>query len=161
MPDRSPPRTDTASRVIAASPHQIYEAFIDPQTLMRWLPPSGMTGRVLLFEPWEGGRYRIELAYGAADRGKTTNRTDVSNGRFLTLEPGERIVQSAEFESDDPRFSGEMIMSWGLEPVPEGSKVTVKAENVPAGISKVDHAAGMSSSLDNLARFVERVRPVE
>ena len=56
-------RIDTASRLIAASPEAIYAAFVDAGRLMIWLPPTGMTGRALLFEPWEGGRYRIELTY--------------------------------------------------------------------------------------------------
>ncbi len=33
--------------------------------------------------------------------------------------------------------------------------VTVTAENVPNGISRADHDAGLRSSLDNLAGFVE------
>ena len=36
--------------------------------------------------------------------------------------------------------------------------VTVTADNVPSGISKADHDIGLKSSLDHLARFVERQR---
>ena len=154
-----PRRTDTASRLIAASPGAIYRALVDPEALIICLPPAGMRGRAMLFEPWEGGRYRIELIYdGAAapgGRGKSGARSDISAGRFLTLEPGRRLVQSALFESDDPAFAGEMAISWSLEPVGQGTKVKVIAENVPAGISAEDHAAGLASSLQNLARFVE------
>lgn len=46
-------------------------------------------------------------------------------------------------------------MRWTIEAVPEGARVTVAAENVPAGISAKDHAAGLASSLENLARLVE------
>ena len=132
----------------------IYAALVDPEALMAWLPPEGMTGRALLFEPWQGGRYRIELAHQAGGAGKTTARTDISSGRFLVLEPGRRVVQSVEFESGDPAFAGEMIMIWTLDPAPGGTRVTIIAENVPAGISAEDHAAGLSSSLDNLDRYV-------
>ncbi len=88
--------------------------------------------------------------------GKTTGGSDITLGRFVELVPGRRIVQSVEFESSDRAYSGEMTMTWSFEPAPEGAMVTVTADNVPGGISKADHDAGLRSSLDNLARFVER-----
>ena len=150
-------RTDTATRLIRASTDSIYRAFVDPEAVMAWLPPKGMSGRILEFEPREGGRYRIELALegeGHEVAGKTTDRTDVSSGRFLELVPGRRIVQTVEFESADPAFAGTMVMTWLLEAAAEGTGVTVIAVNVPSGISAQDHAAGLASSLENLARYV-------
>jgi hypothetical protein len=51
-----------------------------------------------------------------------------------------------------------MIVTWSFEPAPEGSLVSVTADNVPNGISKADHDAGLRSSLDHLATFVTRER---
>ncbi len=150
-------RTDTETRFIPASAEALYCAFVDPEALIAWLPPRGMSGRILLFEPWHGGSYRIELALegeGNGVSGKTTERTDVTSGRFLELVPGRRIVQSVEFESADPAFAGTMAMTWLLNSVPEGTNVTVSAADVPPGISPEDHEAGLTSSLENLARFV-------
>lgn len=45
-------------------------------------------------------------------------------------------------------------MTWLFEPAPDGTNVTITAENVPAGISAEDHAAGLASTLENLASFV-------
>ena len=151
-------RTDTATRLVHASPDALYRAFIDPEALMAWLPPTGMSGRALLFEPREGGRYRIELALEGEEHeaaGKTTERTDVASGRFLALVPDRRIVQTVEFDSSDPAFAGTMVMTWSLEPSAGGTRVTITAENVPPGISAEDHAAGLASSLENLAGWVE------
>jgi len=150
-------RTDTATRLVPASPDALYRAFVDPEALIAWLPPKGMSGRVLLFEPREGGRYRIELAFegdGHEAAGKTTARTDVTSGRFLRLVPGERIVQTVEFDSADPAFAGTMVMTWSFERCAEGTRVTVTAADVPSGISAEDHEAGLASSLENLDRFV-------
>lgn len=36
-----------------------------------------------------------------------------------------------------------------------GAEVSIIAENVSSGISKVDHGVGLRSTLENLARFVE------
>ena len=154
-------RTDSASRLIDAEPAAAYRALLDPVALMAWLPPRTMTGRLLEFDPRPGGRYRIELRYSteeghpAEGMGKTTAGTDISGGRFLELVPDRTIVQSVEFESDDPAFAGEMIMTWSFRPAPAGAtEVSVTAENVPPGISQVDHDAGLASSLDNLARYL-------
>ncbi|WP_437318701.1 SRPBCC family protein [Sorangium sp. So ce385] len=150
-------RTDTASLVVAARPDAVYRAFVDPDALIMWLPPESMTGRVLDYDFREGGRYRIELTYEEAapsGGGKTTGRTDVSTGRFLSLEPGKRIVQSVEFESSDASFAGEMVMTWSFEPLAAGTRITITAENVPPGISQADHDAGLRSSLENLARYL-------
>jgi len=124
---------------------------------MAWLPPGGMTGRALEYDFREGGRYRIELTYDAAARpgaGKTTERSDVSTGRFLTLQPATRIVQTVEFESNDSAFGGQMLMTWSFAAVAEGTRVTITAENVPPGISKADHDEGLRASLENLANYL-------
>lgn len=148
-------RTDTASRIVAADPDAVYGAFATAASLMAWLPPGGMTGRALEYDFREGGRYRIELTYDDASRaGKTTARSDVSAGRFLTLEPGRRIVWTVEFESNDSAFSGQMLMTWSFAAVPDGTRVTITAENVPPGVSKADHDEGLRASLENLARHV-------
>jgi hypothetical protein len=52
----------------------------------------------------------------------------------------------------DPAFAGEMIMTWSFDPVSGGTSVTIVAEQAPAGISADDHAAGLASSPENLAR---------
>lgn len=156
MPHGDSRRTDSASLVIAAAPEAVYAAFADGDTLMAWLPPAGMSGRALEYDFREGGRYRIELTYGDAmpgSVGKSSARSDICAGRFLSLVPGERVVQSVEFESQDPAFAGEMTMTWSFEPSGSGTRVTVTAENVPPGISPADHDAGLRSTLANLARY--------
>jgi len=153
----SPGRTDSASISIAAPPEAVYASFADPAKLIRWLPPGTMTGRVLEYDFRVGGRYRIELTYGDGAPegvGKTTSRSDVSQGRFLALQPNRSIVQSVEFESAQGDLAGEMTITWSFEPTAAATRATVTAEHVPPGISPEDHAAGLRSSLENLAAAV-------
>jgi uncharacterized protein YndB with AHSA1/START domain len=150
-------RTDTASRLIKASPGVIYNAFADPAALAKWLPPKGMRARIERFEPHPGGSYRMILTYDdpTGARGKATADSDIVEGRFVALDPGERIVWEVGFVSDDPAFAGTMTMSWRFKEVRDGTEVTILCENVPAGIGKADHDAGLRSTLENLARFIE------
>lgn len=150
-------RIDTASRIIKAVPQAVYQAFMDPKALVTWLPPKGMEGRIDAFDAREGGFYRMTLTYIGSDHpaGKSSDNSDVAQGEFLELIPGKRIVQRIVFESEDPAFAGSMIMTWNLDEVPGGTEVTIVCENVPEGIRKDDHEAGMSSTLANLAAFLE------
>ncbi len=86
--------------------------------------------------------------------GKTSEDTDVVQGRFLELVPDERIVQSVEFVSEDSSFAGTMTMTWSLAPVGGGTEVTIRCENVPVGIQQEDHDVGLRSTLANLAAFL-------
>ncbi|MFP3920419.1 MAG: SRPBCC family protein [Dichotomicrobium sp.] len=151
-------RTDSASRLVRASPSAIYRAFVDPAALASWLPPAGMKGRVDAFDATEGGAFRITLMYESQEHvapGKTSDHADVVRGRFVELVPGERIVQQVEFESANPAFAGIMTITWRLAAVAEGTDVTVLCENVPEGIRREDHETGLRSSLANLAAFTE------
>jgi uncharacterized protein YndB with AHSA1/START domain len=146
------------SRVIKAPRRSIYQAFLDPAALISWLPPAGMTGQVHAFDAREGGSYRMSLTYiepGHSPRGKTSEHTDLFQGYFVALVPDEHIVQLVEFESDDPAFAGTMTIEWTFAEVPEGTEVTILCENAPEAIRPDDHAAGMRSTLENLAAFTE------
>ena len=87
--------------------------------------------------------------------GKTSDDSDEVQAQVVNLEPGQRVVQEINFESDDPSFAGTMRMTWTFEPSDDGTCVTVCAENVPEGIRPEDHQAGLNSTLSNLARFTE------
>ena len=152
-------RTDTASRVIAAAPDRVYAALVDPEALTAWLPPDGMSGRFERFDAKPGGSYRLVLTYADASGapGKTTADSDVVEAHFVEIVPGVRVVQAVNFVSDDPAQDGTMTMTWAVTAVEHGTRVEFKAENVPAGISADDHAAGLTSSLANLAAHLEDV----
>ena len=151
-------RTDTASLVIDAPPDRVFAALIDPEALAAWLPPDGMSGRFERFDARPGGSYRLVLTYadGSTAQGKATGDADIVEARFLDVVPGARVVQAVDFVSDDPAYAGTMTMTWEVTAVDAGTRVDIRADDVPAGISAEDHAAGLASSLANLATCVEQ-----
>jgi len=151
------PRTDIASRVIAAPPAQVYAALVDREALTAWLPPDGMTARFERFDPRPGGSYRLVLTYIDASRaaGKATADSDIVEARYVDVVPDVRVVQAVDFVSDDPAFAGTMIMTWEVTDLDGRTRVDITADDVPDGISAGDHAAGLASSLANLASHVE------
>jgi uncharacterized protein YndB with AHSA1/START domain len=153
-------RTDRASRIVQAPLGRVFAALVDRTALETWLPPGGMTARFERFDPRPGGSYRLVLTYtdpeaAQAARGKSTPDADIVEVRYLEIVPDVRVVQAADFVADVPDLAGTMTMTWSVAPAADGTRVEIVAEDVPDGISAEDHAAGLASSLDNLARFVE------
>ena len=164
----------SASRIILATPRAIFRAHVDPEVLVKWRAPAGMSARLTEFDARPGGGYRMELRYmdGAgrgkstgyrmelrymdgAGRDKSTADSDIVRVRFVDLIPDDLIVEAAEFESDDPANTGVMTITTRLTPVSRGTKVVVTAQDVPVSISAGDHRKGMESSLRNLALLLE------
>jgi uncharacterized protein YndB with AHSA1/START domain len=147
--------TDSAGATIAAPPEAVFAALTDPGARAAWLPPTGMTGRFEWFDARAGGGYRMVLAYDDASiAGKSEDNTDVTDVRFVAVEAPRRIVEEVDFVSDDPRFAGTMTMTWSVEPVAAGSRITVTATDVPDGISSADHATAFASTLANLRAYL-------
>lgn len=150
-------RTDAGSRVIAAPPERVFAAFVDQDALTEWLPPDGMHGRFERFDVRPGGSYRLVLTYDdpSTVQGKATADSDIVEVRYVDIVPGTRVVQAVDFVSDDPANAGTMTMTWEITPVGAGTRVDIRADDVPDGISAEDHAAGLSSSLAKLAAYLE------
>lgn len=146
------------SRIINAPRSKVYGAFLDPEALATWLPPDSMTGVVHVFEPHEGGAFRMSLIYppSEAGHGKSSDDTDTFAARFARLVPDESIVWAVTFDSPDPAFAGEMTMRSMLVPEGDGTRITMLCENIPTGIRPEDNEAGCRSTLEKLAAYVER-----
>lgn len=144
-------------RHIRAPRAAVYRALVDPEAIARWKVPTGMTCQVHLFEPWEGGAYRVSLTYDApTGAGKTTSHTDTYHGRFAKLVPNELVVEVTEFETDDPAMQGAMTITMTLSDSDGGTELLAVHDNVPVGVSPADNELGWRDSLGKLAAFVER-----
>jgi len=146
------------SRVIRARPEEVYAAFMDPELLMEWLPPGGMTGVMHEFDARAGGGYRMSLFYPQEEtefRGKTDDREDEVSVRFVELAPPHRIVEAVNFTSTDPAFAGEMTITITFDAAPGATEVTFLCTNLPAGLRAEDNEAGIRLSLEQLAHRFE------
>ena len=146
------------SAIIKASRKAVYQACLDPDALAAWRVPDNMKGQVHVFEAREGGTYRMSLTYqdpAHSLRGKTSGDTDTFQGRFVELVPDEKIVEMVVFESQDPRFAGDMKITTRLADTGEGTRVTILCENIPTGVRPQDNETGCRQSLRKLAALVE------
>jgi uncharacterized protein YndB with AHSA1/START domain len=150
--------TTRVTQHINAPRSAVYRALIDAKSVQQWMVPDGMTSVVHVFEPREGGAYRISLTYDSTDHtGKSSAHTDTHGGRFVKLTPDREVVQTTAFETDDPSMQGEMRMTFTLADANGGgTELTGLHENVPAGVRPEDNEDGWRMSLAKLAKLVER-----
>lgn len=47
--------------VLRAPPERVYRAFLDPDAMVKWLPPHGFTGKVHHHEAKVGGTYKMSF----------------------------------------------------------------------------------------------------
>ncbi|MBN9462454.1 MAG: SRPBCC family protein [Burkholderiales bacterium] len=138
-------------RVIRAAPERLYRAFLDPDAMVKWLPPNGFTGKVHHLDAKVGGSYRMSFTnFG-------TGRSHAFGGEYLELLPGERIRHTDRF--DDPNLPGEMRTTISLSAVSCGTDLSIVQEGIPEAIPVEACYLGWQESLALLAKLVEAEIP--
>jgi uncharacterized protein YndB with AHSA1/START domain len=150
------PSSTRLSQHIHAPRAAVYRALLDPRAVAAWMVPEGMTSYVHLFDPREGGSFRISLTYDApTGAGKTTAHTDTYHGRFVKLVPNEQVVEVMEFEAADDSMRGEMTITFTLTEADGGTDVLGVHDNLPPGVAPADNETCWRMALEKLARLVE------
>ena len=134
-------------RVLRATPERVYRAFLDPEAMVKWLPPNGFTGKVHHLDARVGGTYRMSFTNFATGRGHSFG------GTYLELVPHERIRHTDTF--DDPNLPGEMRTTVVLKKVSVGTELAITQEGVPDAIPAEACYLGWQESLTLLVQLVE------
>jgi uncharacterized protein YndB with AHSA1/START domain len=98
----------------------------------------------------------LTYADPSGSRGKSTADSDIVEARFVDIVPGVRVAYAVDFVSDDPAYADTMTMTWEVSTADGGTRVDITADDVPDVVSPEDHAAGLTSSLQNLADYLEK-----
>jgi uncharacterized protein YndB with AHSA1/START domain len=139
-------------RVLKSTPEKIYRAFLDPDAMVKWLPPHGFTGKVHHLEAKVGGTYRMSFTNFGAGAAHSFG------GKYLELVPNERICHTDVF--DDPNLPGEMKTTVSLRQVMGGTELSIVQEGIPAVIPVEMCYLGWQESLTLLAQLIEPEIPV-
>lgn len=86
---------------------------------------------------------------------QTSAHTDTYRGHFIRLVENELVVEALEFETDDPAFAGEMIMTTTITPTNDGAVVEMVHDKVPDAVRRADNEAGMRMALTRLTSMFE------
>jgi uncharacterized protein YndB with AHSA1/START domain len=145
------PNTAQFHRVLRATPERVYRAFLNPDAMVKWLPPHGFTGKVHEIDARVGGSYRMSFT------NFTTQQSHSFGGTYLELVPNERICHTDTF--DDPNLPGEMKVTITLKKVSCGTEVNIVQEGIPDIIPPEACCLGWQESLTLLAQLVEAEIP--
>jgi uncharacterized protein YndB with AHSA1/START domain len=138
-------------RVLRATPERVYRAFIDPDAMVKWLPPNGFTGKVHHLDAKVGGTYKMSFT------NFTTRKSESFGGKYIELTPNERIRYSNQF--DDANLPGEMQTTIVLKQVFCGTELNITQEGIPSVIPAEACYLGWQESLALLAKLVEAEIP--
>jgi uncharacterized protein YndB with AHSA1/START domain len=142
-----PTNTLRLHRVLRATPEKVYRAFLDPDAMVKWLPPNGFTAKVHEMDARVGGTYRMAFT------NFTTGRGHSFGGKYLELVPHERICYTDQF--DDPNLPGAMRTSITLRTVFCGTELNIVQEGLPEVMPVEACYLGWQQSLALLAELVE------
>lgn len=138
-------------RVLRTSPDRVYRAFLDPDALVKWLPPHGFTAKVHHIEARVGGTHKMSFT------NFTNGQSHSFGGTYLELVPNERIRYTDRF--DDPGLPGEMQVTVSIAKVSCGTEVSIVQEGIPELIPVEACYLGWQESLTLLANLVEAEIP--
>lgn len=134
-------------RVLRAAPERVYRAFIDPDAMVKWLPPNGFTGKVHHIDPRPGGTHKMSFT------NFTNGQSHSFGGTYVEVVPNEMLQYTDQF--DDPNMPGEMRVSITFKKVSVGTELHVVQAGVPDFIPPEACYLGWQESLTLLAKLVE------
>ena len=140
------PSTIRLHRVFKTSPERLYKAFINPEAMVKWLPPNGFTGKVHSIDARVGGSYKMSFT------NLTTGSSHSFGGEFLELVPNQRIRHTDRFDGGPP---GTITTTIEIKKVMVGAELNVTQEGVPDAIPAEMCYLGWGESLDLLKLLVE------
>lgn len=134
-------------RVFKAPLERIYRAFLDPNALVKWIPPHGFVAEVHSMDARVGGGYRMSfINFGSGQKHSF-------GGSYVELKPGELIRYTDAF--DDPNLPGKMNVTITFKEVMCGTDVAIVQEGIPAAIPTEMCYLGWQESLALLKQLVE------
>jgi len=145
------PSTVQFNRVLRTTPERLYRAFIDPDAMVKWLPPNGFTAKVHHMDARVGGTYKMSFT------NFTSGKSHSFGGEYLELVPGERIRYTSRF--DDPNLPGDMQVTITLKKVSVGTELSIVQEGIPDVIPPEACYLGWQESLVLLAKLVQAEIP--
>jgi len=140
------PGTVRLHRVFPAKPEKVYKAFIDPDALVKWLPPHGFTAKIHRFDVKVGSGYKMSFT------NFSSGKSHSFEAKYTELTPYERIRYTDKF--DDPHLPGEMQVTVVLKKVSVGTDVSIVQEGIPDVIPTEACYLGWQESLMLLGQLI-------
>ncbi len=141
------PGTVQFHRVLTAPPERVYRAFLDPEALVKWLPPHGFTATVHHSDPRVGGSYKMSFT------NFSSKKIQSFGGEYLELVPRRAPPLDGSLRRPEP--AGRNEQHGDAEEGLGGHRGAHRAGRIPDAIPAEACVLGWQESLTLLAQLVQ------
>jgi uncharacterized protein YndB with AHSA1/START domain len=130
----------------------VYEAWTNPETMMKWMGPAGMQCPNAQLDVRAGGSYRIDML-NPSEAAAAKGTTHVSaTGKYTKVIP-EELLQFTWIPSMNP---GEhSLVTVSFKDAEGGTELTLVHENFLTDTSRDGHNNGWAGSIDKLTALLQ------
>lgn len=134
-------------RLLDASPDEVFDAWLDPVTLGRFMTPSGVLSSKIALDARVGGAFSIDMT--------TADEVIAHTGRYLAIDRVTRLVFTWRSVHTDDRDTTVTITL-----APEGARTRLRLvhEGLPDEEARSGHEGGWGSALDLQAEYLAALR---
>jgi len=132
------------TRLFAAPPARVFDAWLNREEWQSWIGPEGLNCEVPLLEPRVGGRYRIIMHL-------TDGRVIPVVGIYKTIDAPRTIAFSWGAESDSTRHS---LITLTLGEKGNETHLRLRQEGFGSVAGRDDHVIGWNSALNKLVAYL-------
>lgn len=130
------------TRVMAAPPAEVYEAWTNPEAVGQWFAPGPMTATVSQWDVRVGGALRVEMH-------DPRGGSHIATGTFQDLQPSQRLVFSFGWEGVE---MAETVVRIDLSPIGDSqTELTLTHQGLASAAERDAHRTGWSGIVEKLA----------
>ena len=133
------------SRLIAAAPEPLFDAWLDPEALAVWMRPGNATHTDVTADPRVGGEFRIIM--------HNLDAPIVHRGTYLTIDRPRRLAFTWRSPVTDDQ---DTLVTVDFEPRASGTEVVITHERLAHQAAVEAHTDGWTDCLAGLDAFATR-----
>jgi len=131
------------TRLIAAAPERVFEAWTRPEHMRRWSCPEGYGLEEVRSDVRVGGAFRLQMR-------SPEDLTHTAYGTYRVVDPPRKLVYTWDWEEEDQRM-GETLVTVEFNDAPDGgTEVVLTHEGFPVEEARTGHEDGWASCLNKL-----------
>jgi uncharacterized protein YndB with AHSA1/START domain len=152
----TPAKQLVIERILKASPERVFDAFTDPEQLMKWWWPNGFTCPAAEVDLRVGGRYRFAMEWPGSIPAEA-QFSHYMGGEYYEIDRPHRLVMSGRAVNDEQGEIFATLIEVTFEPRDGGTALTMRQsyfEPMPPAEAMAGAEQGWSEQLDKLERLL-------
>jgi uncharacterized protein YndB with AHSA1/START domain len=137
--------TLVVERVFKASPDRVFQAWTDPEVLIRWWGPEGHSTPEYALDVREGGAWRTVMRSPGGG-------AHICSGVYREISPPNRLVMTWAWEQPDGQRGHETVIELTFQRAGEGTRMRLVQSVFDSRDQRDGHGMGWNSSFDDLEK---------